>query len=64
MSDEIDLLPEENAEELYERKSFVIDKGQEPLRIDKWVQQHLTNTTRSKIQQGIDAGFITLNGAP
>ncbi len=64
MIDGIDLLPEENSEVLYERKSFLIDKGQEPLRIDKWVQQHLTNATRSKIQQGIEAGFITLNGGP
>ncbi len=62
VQEEQEIIPEENADELYERKSFVIDKGQEPLRIDKWVQQHMTNATRNKIQQAIEAGFITLNG--
>jgi 23S rRNA pseudouridine1911/1915/1917 synthase len=53
---------EESADELYERRSFTVDKGQEPLRIDKWVQIRTENITRNKIQQGIDAGFLTVNG--
>jgi 23S rRNA pseudouridine1911/1915/1917 synthase len=62
MLEERDIQIEENTEELYERKSFTIDKGQEPLRIDKWVQEHMTNVTRNKIQQAIEACFITVNG--
>ncbi|ANI90371.1 RNA pseudouridine synthase [Arachidicoccus ginsenosidimutans] len=57
-----DLLQEENAEELYEKKTFIIDKGQEPLRIDKWMHARIENATRNKIQKGIDAGFLTVNG--
>lgn len=51
-------------EDLYERKTFTIDKGQEPMRIDKWLQQRIENATRNKIQQGIDMGFLTVNGKP
>ncbi len=49
-------------EDLYERKRFIIDKGQEPVRIDKWVQSHLEGASRNKIQQAIEKGFLTLNG--
>ncbi|WP_298391185.1 RluA family pseudouridine synthase [Hydrotalea sp.] len=53
---------EENNETLYERKVFLIDKHQEPIRIDKWLQMRLENATRNKIQKGIEAGFLTVNG--
>jgi 23S rRNA pseudouridine1911/1915/1917 synthase len=62
MSEEIDQLPEEGSETLYERKTFSIDKGQEPLRIDKWLQMHVEGATRNKVQKGIEAGFVTVNG--
>ncbi len=62
MSDEIDIQQEETNEELYERKEFVIAKGQEPMRIDKWLQQSIEGATRNKIQKGIESGFLTVNG--
>ncbi|GAC1439015.1 MAG: RluA family pseudouridine synthase [Sediminibacterium sp.] len=62
MHDELENLPEEPTEELYERKTFTIDKGQEPFRIDKWVQMHLEGATRSKVQRSIESGFLTVNG--
>ncbi len=49
-------------DELYERQVFVVDKGQEPMRIDKWLHIRLYNITRNKIQKGIEAGFVTVNG--
>ena len=52
---------EENTEELYERKSFVVDPGQDLLRIDKWLHARLPNVTRNKVQQSIAAGFLTVN---
>jgi 23S rRNA pseudouridine1911/1915/1917 synthase len=55
---------QETGEELYERRSFHVDKGQEPLRIDKWLQLRIEGATRNKIQNGIDAGFLTVNGKP
>lgn len=52
----------ENNEELYERFSIVIDKGQEPLRIDKFLMQRLENATRNKLQQAINTGMVLVNG--
>lgn len=49
-------------EHLYERKTFVVDRGQEPYRIDKWIQMHMEGSTRNKIQQAIETGFLTVNG--
>ncbi|MEO0066735.1 MAG: hypothetical protein RI983_2061 [Bacteroidota bacterium] len=57
-----ELISEEQSDALYERKVFIVDKGQEPYRIDKWVQMHMEGSTRSKVQQGIEAGFLTVNG--
>lgn len=51
-------------DDLIERKSFVIDKGQEPMRIDKWLMQRIENATRNKIQQGIELGMLTVNTKP
>ncbi len=62
MNEALDDIQPEQSEELYERRSFVIDKGQEPMRIDKWLQIRLERATRNKIQNGIDAGFLTVNG--
>ncbi|MFZ9221156.1 MAG: S4 domain-containing protein, partial [Sediminibacterium sp.] len=62
MSTEPEILQEENNEEVYERLTFMVDKGQEPMRIDKWVQMRIEGMTRNKLQNGIDAGFLTVNG--
>ncbi len=62
MQDEPDILSEDTTEELYERKAYTIDRGQEPVRIDKWLQSRLENATRNKIQKAIEAGFLTVNG--
>ena len=62
MSDDTEIIQEESAEELYERKSFTIDRGQEPTRIDKWIQVRIENASRNKVQKGIEEGFLTVNG--
>lgn len=61
MNDESEIVKEEPADELYERNFFKVDAGQQPLRIDKWIQQRIENASRNKIQQSIDAGFIIVN---
>ncbi len=50
------------SEELYERLALTVDKGQEPLRIDKFMMNRVENASRNKIQQAIDAGMIQVNG--
>lgn len=49
-------------DELYEHHRFVIDKGQAPLRVDKYLMNRLTGASRNKIQQACDAGCILVNG--
>ncbi|MBP8243874.1 MAG: RluA family pseudouridine synthase [Chitinophagaceae bacterium] len=52
----------DNNDELYERFNITIDKGQEPLRIDKFLMQRLENATRNKLQQAINTGMVLVNG--
>jgi 23S rRNA pseudouridine1911/1915/1917 synthase len=63
---EEDRLPEdgEGSEELYERFTLTVDRGQEPLRIDKFVSMRLTNVTRNKIQQAIESEMLMVNAKP
>ena len=65
MNDELNKnIKEENdsADELYERFSYTIDKGQEPLRIDKFLMNRIEGATRNKIQQAINASMVLVNG--
>lgn len=57
-----DILEDDNSETLYERKALTVDRGQESVRIDKFVQMHVEGATRNKVQKGIEAGFLTVNG--
>lgn len=50
--------------EFFEQYSFTADKGQEPLRVDKFLMNFIENTTRNKIQQAADDGRIWVNGNP
>ena len=52
------------SEELYERLTIIIDKGQEPLRIDKFLMSRIEGATRNKIQQGIDDEMVLVNEKP
>lgn len=52
----------DNNDELYERFSITVDKGQEPLRIDKFLINRLEGATRNKLQQGINTGMVLVNG--
>ncbi|HEY0679499.1 MAG TPA: RluA family pseudouridine synthase [Chitinophagaceae bacterium] len=51
----------EPAEELYERMSLVVDKGQEPLRLDKFLVARVEGASRNKVQKAIEAGRVTVN---
>jgi 23S rRNA pseudouridine1911/1915/1917 synthase len=48
-------------DELFEHYRFVIDPGQTPLRIDKFLMDRIPNTSRNKIQSATKAGFIKVN---
>ena len=53
---------QDSSDELYERFAMVIDKGQEPLRIDKFLVNRIEGATRNKVQQAINTGMVTVNG--
>ncbi|MBN2668395.1 MAG: RluA family pseudouridine synthase [Bacteroidales bacterium] len=48
-------------QELYEHYSFIVDKGQSALRIDKFLSDRLENASRTKIQQAATANCILVN---
>lgn len=52
----------EDGVELYEHFHFVADKGQELLRIDKFLATRIPKTSRSRIQNAAEAGCIIVNG--
>ncbi len=60
--EEIELI--EDSEELYEKMAITIDKGQEPLRIDKFLMARIEGATRNKIQQSIDNEMVLVNEKP
>ena len=41
--------------ELFEHHRYVVDKGQEPIRIDKYLFNHVANSTRTRIQYAAEA---------
>ncbi|MEE2930943.1 MAG: RluA family pseudouridine synthase [Bacteroidota bacterium] len=50
-----------DAIEEFEHYSFTADKGQSPLRVDKFLMNFIEYATRNKIQQSIDAGRVKVN---
>ena len=54
----------ENNEELFEHFSFLADKGQEPVRVDKFLMNRIENATRNKIQKAAKSGYIFSNNVP
>ena len=52
---------ESNDDELYEHHRFVASKGQDPLRVDKFLMNFIENATRNKIQQAARDGHIWVN---
>ncbi len=48
-------------EELYERLTITCDKGQSPLRVDKYLMTRIEGATRNKIQDAISNGLVLVN---
>jgi len=47
---------------LFEHYKFVADKGQSPLRVDKFLMNFIEHTTRTKVQKAATEGNIKVNG--
>ena len=55
-------LEQDQEEELFEHFKIIVDKGQEMVRIDKYLLDRMPNTSRSKIQTAAKNGNIIVNG--
>jgi len=51
-------------DDLYEHFRFLADKGQQPLRVDKYLMNRVENATRNKIQKAAKDGNIHVNDVP
>lgn len=63
-ADELEDDAEEGEAPLYEHHRVVADKGQTLMRIDKFLMEHLFNTSRNRLQKAAEQGFIRVNGNP
>ncbi|MFM9944249.1 MAG: RluA family pseudouridine synthase [Bacteroidia bacterium] len=57
-------LEESSIPEAFELHRFVVDKGQDLLRIDKFLMDRIENVTRVKIQDAIDSLKVLVNEKP
>lgn len=52
---------QEENDDLFEHYRFVASKGQDPLRVDKFLMNFVENATRNKIQQAAKDGHVWVN---
>lgn len=57
-----ELIDGQDDEELFEHYKYIADKGQTVLRIDKFLNDRLPNTSRNKIQDAANDGNVVVNG--
>jgi 23S rRNA pseudouridine1911/1915/1917 synthase len=58
---ELPVVPEEDDEDLIDKHEFIVDKGQEPYRIDKFMTDRIERISRTKLQAAANAGTLTVN---
>ena len=68
LDDEIDFVDESTGDadidgqgQLFEHFRFVADPGMSPLRVDKFMADKLPHSSRNRIQNAADAGFVYVN---
>src|SRR5882757_6212508 len=55
---------QDDSEELFERLTIICAKGQDALRIDKFLMNRIEGATRNKIQQAIEVERVLINDKP
>ncbi len=64
IEDELELeetAAEDEEQEMFEHFRFTVDKGQSQLRIDKYITDHMEQTSRHRIQLAIEAQYVRVN---
>ena len=59
-----DIEPVDSSPELYEHFRVTVDKGQTPIRIDKYLFERIVNASRNRIQTAANNGYVMANGKP
>ena len=54
----------DEGQQLYEHSRFEVDRGQVPVRIDKFMFEKLQHSSRNRIQKAAEAGFVHVNDRP
>ena len=62
MNQELPIQTQDLSDELYERFQLQVNKGQEPLRIDKFLASRIEGASRNKLQQAMNLGMVQVNG--
>ena len=62
--DELEPTATGDGAQLYEHFRVVVDKGQDLVRVDKYLFDRIQNASRNRIQKAADAGFVQANGRP
>ncbi len=55
---------DEEQGQLYEHFRFEVDRGQVPVRVDKFMTEKLQHSSRNRIQKAADAGYVHVNDRP
>ena len=63
-NEEIEEIIDDEEQQLYEHYRIVADKGQVPIRIDKFLFEHMQHSSRNRIQKAAEAGFVHVNEHP
>ncbi len=64
LTDPIEEGAERREDEKFIHHQHTADKGQTPLRVDKFLMDRIEGVSRSKIQQAAEADCILVNGQP
>ena len=56
-----DILPADEEQGMFEHFRFLVDKGQEPMRVDKYMSTHMEDTSRHRIQCAIKEQYVRVN---
>lgn len=64
-----ELQQDENLQESQDGQSFehfrcIVDEGQEPMRVDKFLTLRMPNSSRNRIQQSAEVGYVLVNDKP
>lgn len=61
---EIEDVESEEEQGMFEHYRFNVDKGQTPVRLDKYITARTEEISRNRVRLAIDAGYVQVNGKP